>query len=80
MSDPRQRELLAMGVDDLLEALTSPQVGSANHELTKALIQVRIAEMQKEAASDSVRWARLAALATAGATAIALAAFFVAIF
>lgn len=76
MLDPRQRELMGMGLDDLLEALASPEPGSVNHEFTKALIQARVAEMQR----DSVRWARLTALATAGATLIALAALLVAVF
>lgn len=78
MLDPRQRELMGMGLDDLLEALASPEPGSVNHEFTKALIQGRVAEMQRDSARDSLRWARLTAFATAGATPIALTALLVA--
>lgn len=80
MTNARQRELMAMDLEELLDALSSPEPGSVNHELTKALIQARIAGMQRETARESLRWARLASLATAGASAIALTAFLVAIF
>jgi hypothetical protein len=66
MLNPRQRELARMGVDDLLGALTSPEPGSINHEFTKALIQTRIAMMQRDTARDALRWARLSALGTMG--------------
>lgn len=79
MPDARQRELLGMGLDDLLEALTDPEVGSANHELTKVLIQARVAQLQRDTARDSLSWARLSALAALGASLIALAAFLVAV-
>jgi hypothetical protein len=79
MADSRQRELMDMELDGLLDALSSPEPGSVNHELTKMLIQARIAEMQRDAARDAVRWARLSALGTAVATLIALVAFLVAV-
>lgn len=79
MADPRQRELMGMDLDGLLEALTSPEPGSVNHEFTKMLIQDRIAEKQREANRDALRWARLSALGTTGATLISLAAFLVAV-
>lgn len=79
MLNPRQRELMGMGLDELLEALASPEPGSVNHEFTKALINARVAEIQRDAAGDSLHWARLTTLATAGATLIALAAFLVAV-
>jgi hypothetical protein len=65
-------------VEELLDQLVGPEVGSAAHEQIKAAIQVRIAELQSEAARDSLAWAKLTALATAGATAIALVALLVA--
>jgi hypothetical protein len=65
-------------VEELLDELTGPQVGSVAHEQIKAAIQVRIAELQREAARDSLAWAKLTALATAGATVIALVALLVA--
>jgi hypothetical protein len=79
MPNSRQEALMRMGLDELFEALISPEPGSTNHELTKALIQARIAEIQREGARDSLRWARLSALATAGATLIALAAILISV-
>ena len=70
---------MSMELDDLLEALASPQPGSPNHELTKMLIQARIAEMQREAAREALRWARMSALGTVAATLIALVAFLIAV-
>lgn len=69
-----------MQLNELLDALSSPTPESINHELTKALIQARIAEMQRDTARDAVRWARTAALSTVAATLIALAALLVAAF
>lgn len=68
-----------MDLEELLEALTSPEPGSVNHEFTKTLIQVRVAERQQEAARDAVRWARLSALGTVGAALIAVVAFLVSV-
>lgn len=65
-------------VEELLDELTGPQVGSVAHEQIKAAIQVRVAELQREAARDSLAWAKLTALATAAATVIALIALLVA--
>jgi hypothetical protein len=65
-------------VEELLDQFVGPEVGSAAHEQITAAIQVRIAELQSEAARDSLAWAKLSALATAGATAIALIALLVA--
>jgi hypothetical protein len=73
--DPRQRELVAMDLDELLEAITSPEPGSVNHEFTKMLIQNRIAEKAREANRDALHWARLSALGTALAALVSLAAF-----
>jgi hypothetical protein len=70
---------MEMELDGLLDALSSPEPGSVNHELTKMLIQARIAEMQRDAARDAVRWARLSAFGTAVAALIALVAFLVAV-
>jgi len=79
MSDARQRALMGMGLEELLEALDSPLPGTTNHELTKALIQARIAGMQRDTARDAIRWARISALGTATATLIALAALLIAV-
>ena len=65
-------------VEELLGALTDSQVGTIAHEQTKAAIQVRIAELQREAAADSLTWAKVAAISSAGATVIALIALLVA--
>lgn len=68
-----------MDLEELLVALASPEPGSANHELTKMLIQARIAEMQRETARDGLRWARLSALGTLGAALIGLTAFLISV-
>jgi len=70
---------MAMDLEELLEALHSPVPGSANHELTKMLIQARIAERERDAARDAVRWARLQAFGTMIAAIIAVVAFLVSI-
>lgn len=66
-----------MDLDGLLGFLRSPQPGSPNHELTKALIQVRVAELERETARDSLRWAKLTAFSTAVASIIAVIALLV---
>jgi hypothetical protein len=65
-------------VEELLDDVTGPQPGSVAHEQIKAAIQVRIAELQRDAARDSLAWAKVTALATAGATVIALVALLIA--
>lgn len=67
-------------VEELLDNLAGPEPGSVAHEQIKAAIQVRIAELQRDAARDSLAWAKVTALGTAGAMVIALAAFLVATF
>lgn len=79
MDPERAKRLVEQPVDDLLEALAGPQPGSEAHELLKAAIQVRIAEEQRDAARDALRWARLTSIATAAATLIALAALLIAL-
>jgi hypothetical protein len=66
-------------VEELLDEITGPQVGSVAHEQIKAAIQVRVAELQRDAARDSLAWAKVTALATAAATAIALTALLIAV-
>jgi hypothetical protein len=66
-------------VEELLGALTDSQVGSVAHEQVKAAIQVRIAELQRDTARDSLMWAKVAAVSTAVATVIALVALLVAV-
>ena len=66
-------------VEELLDALSGAQVGSTAHEQIKAALQVRIAELQRDAARDSLAWAKVTALATAAATAIALTALLIAV-
>jgi hypothetical protein len=72
------RRIEGKSVEELLSALTDSQVGSVAHEQVKAAIQVRIAELQREAARDSLTWAKIAAISTAVATVIALIALLVA--
>lgn len=55
------RRIEGKSVEELLSALTDSQVGSVAHEQVKAAIQVRIAELQREAARDSLTWAKIAA-------------------
>jgi len=56
------------------------EIGSKAHEQAKAAIQVRIAEEQREAAGDNLRWARILGVSTALATLIALVALLVSLF
>ena len=77
--DSRQRSLIAMDLEELLEALTSPVPGSVNHEFTKMLIQARVVERQQDAAREAVHWARLSALGTIVAALIAMVAFLVSV-
>lgn len=72
------RRIEGKSVEELLSALTDSRVGSVAHEQVKAAIQVRIAELQREAARDSLTWAKIAAISTAVATVIALIALLVA--
>jgi hypothetical protein len=65
-------------IEDLLGQLTDSEPGSVAHEQVKAAIEVRIAEIQREAAGDSLRWAMLTAFAESLATVIALVALLVA--
>ena len=44
-----------------------------------AALQVRIAEMQRDGARDALRWAKLSALSTAGASVLALVALVIAV-
>jgi hypothetical protein len=70
---------MAMDLDELLEALADPEPGSVNHELTKSLIQARIAELQRDTAHDALHWARLSAVGTVVAALIALVAFLISV-
>lgn len=79
MLTPREHELLAMDLNELLEALGSPEPGSPNHELTKMLIQTRIAEMQRETARDTLHWMRLSSVGALASALVALTALLVAV-
>lgn len=79
MSDGRTERIEGRSVDELLAALMDAEPGSFAHEQTKAAIQVRIAEIQRDAARDALLWGRTTALATAGATIIALVALLAAV-
>jgi hypothetical protein len=65
-------------VDDLLASLMDSEPMSLAHEQVKAAIQVRIAEVQRDAAHDALMWAKVSAVSTAVATVIALVALVVA--
>jgi len=56
------------------------EIGSRAHEQAKAAIQVRVAEEQREAARDNLRWARIVGVSTGLATLIALVALLVSLF
>lgn len=56
------------------------EIGSLAHEQAKAAIQVRIAEEQRDAARDNLRWARIVGVSTGFATLIALVALLVSLF
>jgi hypothetical protein len=71
--------IAALSTDELLVYLMSPVPGSPAHAVANATLQVRIAEMQRDAARDSLQWAKLAAVATMAATIIALAALIAAL-
>jgi hypothetical protein len=67
--------------DELIEDFAKPiaEPGSIVGTAMQAALQVRIAEMQREAGHDALTWAKVAALATATATLIALTALLVAV-
>jgi hypothetical protein len=75
VSDERTHRIEGKSADELLASLMDAEPRSPAHEQIKAAIGVRIAELQRDAARDSLKWARLAALSTALAAAIALVAF-----
>lgn len=77
MGDTRRIE--GKTIEELLAELTDSEPGSREHEQVKAAIEVRIAEIQREAAGDSLRWAMLTAFAESLATAIALVALLIAV-
>jgi hypothetical protein len=68
-----------MDLDELIAFLSSPEPRSSNHELTKVLIQARIAEREREIGNDALRWAKLSAVSAAAATIIALIALLIAV-
>jgi hypothetical protein len=78
--DERLRRVEGKSTDELLAALMDSQVGSLAHEQAKAAIQVRIAEEQREAARDNLRWAKIIGVSTGLATLIALIALLVSLF
>ena len=80
VEDDRLSRVKGRSTDELLAALMDSQPGSPAHEQAKAAIQVRIAEAQREAARDNLRWAKIVGVSTALATVIALIALFVSLF
>jgi hypothetical protein len=80
MSTARQEYLQAMSLDELTREIINPQPGSPDHEFIKALLQVRIAELQQGAAQKALQWARLSSVSTAAATAIAVSALVISLF
>ena len=67
-------------VQELLDdfALPRAEPGSIVHEAMRAALDVRIAEMQRDAAHDALTWAKLSAISTAAASVIALIALLIA--
>ncbi len=80
MEDERLRRVEGKSTDGLLADLMDYEIGSLAHEQAKAAIEVRIAEEQREAARDNLRWARIVAVSTVLATLIALIALIVSLF
>lgn len=79
MPTPRERELMGMDLNELLEALSSPLPGTPNHELTKMLIQARIAEMQRETTRDTLHWMRLSSVGVLASALVAVVALLIAV-
>lgn len=77
---PRHADIPKKTAQELLDdfALPRAEPGSIVHEAMRAALEVRIAEMQRDAARDAVKWAKLSAIATAAASLIALVALLVA--
>jgi hypothetical protein len=80
VEDDRLRRVQGKSTDQLLAHLMDYEIGSLAHEQAKAAIQVRIAEEQREAAKDNLRWAKIVASSTVLATVIALAALLASLF
>ena len=80
MSVGRHAYILEKSAEEIIEDLTKPvaEPGSIVHEAYLAALQVRIAEMQRDAARDALTWAKVAAVSTTLATAIALVALLIA--
>lgn len=80
MSDRGRERWEGKTLEELLaDLLTVAEVDSPVHRQIRAAIDVQLAELNREAARDQLRWAQLAAVSTAVATVIALAAFLVAV-
>lgn len=80
MTDENLGWIAGKDTDDLLASMMSPDPGSRVHEQLKTAIQVRIAEIQRDTARDSLRWAKLSAISTVLATAVAVIALLAALF
>lgn len=81
MAEPRHAWIIDSSADELIEhfARAGVEPGSVVNEAMRAALQVRIAEMQRDAARDALTWAKLSAVATATAAVIALVALLVAV-
>ena len=73
--------ILKRSTDELLNDFARPvaEPGSVVDNAMRAVLAVRIAEMQRDAAKEAVTWAKWTAISTGGATVIALAALLVAV-
>lgn len=80
VENDRLRRVRGKSTDELLAALMDYEIGSLAHEQAKAAIQVRIAEEQRGAARDNLRWAKIVGISTVLATLIALVALLVSLF
>jgi hypothetical protein len=68
-------------LEELIEAmgtLKAGEVGSPVFEMYRAAVDLRVAELGRDAARDSLTWAKVTACSTAVATLIALIALLVA--
>jgi hypothetical protein len=79
MDEEHAKRITSKSVDELLAYLASPEPGSPAHALALTALQVRIAEAQRDATREALRWGKVSALATAVATVVALIALALAV-
>jgi hypothetical protein len=75
-----EERMMAMSLEELLDETGRGELGSRHDQFLKALLQIRIAKLQQDAAGQALRWARLSSISTAVATTIAVVALLVSLF